>query len=73
MTSYLMMTMTTFIGLRWPESRKYVNRKGVAAGNGGGGLSKESPPPCLDAILLMIVCAKQAGISLPRAPYRHFL
>lgn len=68
-----MMTMTIFIGLKGLESRKYVNRKGIAAGNGGGGLSKESPPPCLDAILLMIVCAKRAGISLPRAPYRHFL
>jgi len=28
----LMMTMTTFIGLKGLESRKYVNRKGVAAG-----------------------------------------
>lgn len=27
-----MMTMTTFIGLKGLESRKYVNRKGVAAG-----------------------------------------
>ena len=47
--------------------------KVLRRGNGGGGLSKESPPPCLDAILLMIVCAKQAGISSPRVPYRHFL
>ncbi len=68
-----MMTMTIFIGLKGLESRKYVNRKGIAAGNGGGGLSKESPPPCFDTILLMIVCAKQAGISLPRAPCQRFL
>lgn len=27
-----MMTMNTFIGLEGLESRKYVNRKGVAAG-----------------------------------------
>lgn len=32
MTYYLTRIMTTFIGLRWPESRKYVNRKGIAAG-----------------------------------------
>lgn len=32
MTSYLMGIIATFIGLRWPESRKYVNRKGIAAG-----------------------------------------
>lgn len=32
MTSYLMMTMTTFIGLKGIESRKYFNRKGIAAG-----------------------------------------
>ena len=28
----MLFMMTTFIGLRWPESRKYVNRKGIAAG-----------------------------------------
>ena len=68
-----MRNMIIFYSLKGLESRKYVNRKGVAAGNGGGGLSKESPPPCLDAILLMIVCAKRAGISSPRVPYRNFL
>lgn len=38
-----------------------------------GDFLKRVPHRVLDAILLMIVCAKQAGISLPRAPYRHFL
>lgn len=32
MTSYLMMTMIIFIGLKGLESRKYVNRKGIVAG-----------------------------------------
>ena len=29
--------------------------KVLLRGNGGGGLSKESPPPCLDAIRLFII------------------
>lgn len=69
-----MMTMTTFIGLKGIESRKYVNRKGIATGKWWwGDFLKKVPPPCLDAILLMIVSVKQADISLSREPYRHFL